>query len=201
MNVDIGLQRFAGLKEIPSIITDVDNEDAAKLAIIENIQREDLNPIEEAMAYKQLMENFNLKQEELANAIGKSRSYITNTIRLLNLDEKVIEYLYNGDLTTGHGKVLLGVKDREKQVDIANKIIDVGLNVRETETEVKKSKNIKTKTKIEKPKDPYMIDLEEQLMRALGTKVNLVLGDKVGKIEIEYYGADDLERILEILTN
>lgn len=153
------------------------------------------------MAYKQLMENFNLKQEELANAIGKSRSYITNTIRLLNLDEKVIEYLYNGDLTTGHGKVLLGVKDREKQVDIANKIIDVGLNVRETETEVKKSKNIKTKTKIEKPKDPYMIDLEEQLMRALGTKVNLVLGDKVGKIEIEYYGADDLERILEILTN
>ncbi|MBC8590892.1 ParB/RepB/Spo0J family partition protein [Wansuia hejianensis] len=193
--------KIAGLKEIPSIITDVDNEDAAKLAIIENIQREDLNPIEEAMAYKQLMENFNLKQEELANAIGKSRSYITNTIRLLNLDEKVIEYLYNGDLTTGHGKVLLGVKDREKQVDIANKIIDVGLNVRETETEVKKSKNIKTKTKIEKPKDPYMIDLEEQLMRALGTKVNLVLGDKVGKIEIEYYGADDLERILEILTN
>src|SRR5690606_34784799 len=98
--------KIANLKEIPSIIVNVDNEDAAKLALIENIQREDLNPIEEAMAYKQLMENFQLTQEELANTIGKSRSYITNSIRLLNLDPKVIEHLYSGKLTTGHGKVL-----------------------------------------------------------------------------------------------
>lgn len=195
--------KIAGLKEIPSIIIDVDNENAAKLALIENIQREDLNPIEEAMGYKQLMDDFKLKQEELANAIGKSRSYITNSIRLLNLDNKVIEYLYDGSLTTGHGKVLLGIKDKEEQIKVANKIVDVGLNVRETEKEVKKKKDIKinAKTNTDSKKDPHIVDIEDRLMRSLGTKVNLIEGNKVGKIEIEYYGEEDLERIFEILTN
>ena len=189
--------KIANLEEIPSIIVDVDGEDAAKLALIENIQREDLNPIEEAMAYRQLMEDFDLKQEELANAIGKSRSYITNSIRLLNLDDKVIEYLYTGKLTTGHGKVLLGIKDREQQIKVADKIISVGLNVRETESEVKKTKDTKKKHKSKRDIDPYTRDIEEQLMRSLGTKVNLIKGDKIGKIEIEYYGEEDLKGSLK----
>lgn len=192
--------KIAKLQEIPSIIIDVDNEDASKLALIENIQREDLNPIEEAMAYKQLMDDFNLKQEELANAIGKSRSYITNSIRLLNLDDKVIEYLYDGKLTTGHGKVLLGIKDREKQLKVADKIISVGLNVRETESEVKKTKSTKIRHRQKKHIDPHIMDIQDQLMRTLGTKVNLIKGDKVSKIEIEYYGEEDLKRIFDILV-
>ncbi|MDR7871400.1 MAG: ParB/RepB/Spo0J family partition protein [Tissierellaceae bacterium] len=192
---------IAKLKEIPAIIVDVDDENAAKLALIENIQREDLNPIEEAMAYKQLMQEFELKQEELANAIGKSRTYITNTIRLLNLDEKVIKYLYNGNLTTGHGKVLLGIKDKKEQIQIAEKIIAAGLNVRETETEVKRSKDKKkTTTKPKTTKDPYLTDVEEEFMRILGTKVKLVKGSAVSKIEIEFYDEEDLERIYEIIT-
>ena len=194
--------QIAKLDEIPAIILNVDDEYAAKLSLIENIQREDLNPIEEAMAYKQLMKEFEIKQDELANVLGKSRTYITNSIRLLNLDDKVIEYLYNGDLTTGHGKVLLGIKDKKEQVQIAEKIIRAGLNVRETETEVKKSKNNKKViTKVKPTKDPYLKDVEDEFMRILGTKVKLVKGSNINKIEIEFYDEEDLERIYEIITN
>lgn len=192
--------RLVGLKEIPAIIMDADKEDAAKLALIENIQREDLNPIEEAMAYKHLLEEFRLTQEEVAKTIGKSRSYIANSLRLLNLEEKVIEYLYNGDLTTGHGKVLLAVKDKKQQLSLAEKIVTEGLNVRETEKEVKKLNKKKPSKRTTRERDPYIIDLEEQLMRSLGTKVRLTMGKKNGKIEIEYYGMEDLERILEMLS-
>ena len=194
--------QIAKLDEIPAIILNVDDEYAAKLSLIENIQREDLNPIEEAMAYKQLMKEFEIKQDELANVLGKSRTYITNSIRLLNLDDKVIEYLYNGNLTTGHGKVLLGIKDKKEQVQIAEKIIRAGLNVRETETEVKKSKNNKKViTKVKPTKDPYLKDVEDEFMRILGTKVKLVKGSNINKIEIEFYDEEDLERIYEIITN
>lgn len=193
--------QIAKLEEIPAIIIDVDDEDAAKLSLVENIQREDLNPIEEAKAYKQLMEEFELKQEELANAIGKSRTYITNTIRLLNLDEKVIAYLYNGNLTTGHGKVLLGIKDKNEQVEIAERIIAAGLNVRETETEVKKSKDNKRTIKVKSIKDPYLKDVEEEFMKILGTKVKLIKGSNISKIEIEFYNEEDLERIYEIIKS
>lgn len=197
--------KIAKLDKIPSIIIETDDEVSAKLALIENIQREDLNPIEEAMAYKQLMDEFDIKQEELGKAIGKSRSYITNSVRLLNLDHRVIEYLYDGKLTTGHGKVLLGIKDKDEQLEVADKIISVGLNVRETESEVKKSRNTtetdKKKNTNKRPYiDPYISDIEEQLMRALGTKVNLIMGNKISKIEIEYYSEEDLKRIFEILT-
>lgn len=191
--------QIAKLEEIPAIIIDVDDENAAKLSLVENIQREDLNPIEEAKAYKQLMEEFELKQEELANAIGKSRTYITNTIRLLNLDEKIIAYLYNGNLTTGHGKVLLGIKDKNEQVEIAERIIAAGLNVRETETEVKKSKGKKRASKTKSIKDPYLKDVEEEFMKILGTKVKLIKGSNISKIEIEFYNEEDLERIYEII--
>lgn len=196
--------KLASLKEIPAIVLDAKDEEVAKLALIENIQREDLNPIEESLAYKNLMEDFNLKQDELAETIGKSRSYITNSLRLLNLDQKVIDYLYNGDLTQGHGKVLLGIKDKKAQVELAEKIIETGLNVRKTEEEVKKAKEDKktiAKKKISSKRDSYIIDLEDQLIRTLGTKVNLNMGDKKGKIEIEYYSDEDLQRIFEILTH
>lgn len=194
--------KLTNLQEIPAIISKVDNKDAAKLSLIENIQREDLNPIEEAMAYNQLIEEFNLTQNQLAKAIGKSRSYITNSTRLLNLDKKVIEYLYNGKLTIGHGKVLLGVKDKRKQRKIANKVIELGLNVRDTEKEIKKkTTRPKPKPKKTSNKDPYILDIEDQLMRSLGTKVNLIKGKKSNKIEIEYYSDEDLSRIFDILTN
>lgn len=195
---------LAKLEEIPAIIMEVDNEHAAKLALIENVQREDLNPIEEATAYKQLMKDFKLKQEELGQAIGKSRAYISNSLRLLNLEEEVISHLYKGDLTTGHGKVLLGIKDPEEQIKLARKIIDTGLNVRDTEVEARNVKERKKETrgKIEtrRPRDPYIRDLEEQLMESLGTRVKLLPGDKVSKIEIEYYSEEDLSRLFDLLS-
>ncbi len=189
---------LAGLKEIACMVKDMDIENASKLALIENIQREDLNPIEEALAYKHLVEEFDLKQEEISNTLGKSRTYITNTMRLLNLDDKIINYIHDGKLSSGHGKVLLGIKDLDEQVKLAEKIIDFNLNVRDTETEVKKKKN-KTKTDDKVSKEPHILDLEDNLMRALGTKVNLNIGSKKGKIEIEYYGEEDLERIYDLL--
>lgn len=192
--------KLAKLTHIPAIIIEVNDEEAAKLALIENVQREDLNPIEEAMAYKQLMEDYKLKQEELAKAIGKSRTYISNSTRLLNLEDNVIKYLYNGDLTSGHGKVLLGIKDKEEQIKLAEKIINTGLNVRETEIEVKKTKSKKKPTKSKKVNDPYLLDVEDEFMRVLGTKVKLTKGSQISKIEIEFYDEEDLERIYEIIT-
>ena len=189
---------LAGLKEIACIVKDMDVENASKLALIENIQREDLNPIEEALAYRHLVQEYNLKQEDIGLSLGKSRTYITNTMRLLNLEEKIIKYISDGKLTSGHGKVLLGVKEPSEQIKLADKIINFNLNVRDTETEVKKKKTKQTKT-TPLSKDPYILDLEDNLMRALGTKVNLNIGDKKGKIEIEYYGEEDLERIYDIL--
>lgn len=188
--------KIADVKEIPCIIKNIDQEVSAKFALIENIQREDLNPIEEAMAYKKLMEDFNLTQEEVAKAVGKSRSYIANTVRLLNLHEKIIEYITKGQLTAGHGKALLSIKDKDKQLLAAEQIINNNLNVRETEEITNKKSNNKSK---EKDKESYIIELEENLMKILGTRVNLVQGSKKGKIEIEYYGNEDLERIIDIL--
>lgn len=187
------------LKEIPAIVREIDEESAAKISLIENIQREDLNPIEEAHAYKSVMKDYDLKQDELGKAIGKSRTYISNSIRLLNLDERVVELLYVGKLTSGHGKVLLGILDKEEQYLAAMRIIDLGLNVRETETEVKKTKG-KAKKKTIKAKQPYLQEIEDNLMSSLGTKVYLSTGKKKGKIEIEYYGEEDLERLIDLLT-
>lgn len=187
------------LKEIPAIVREIDEESAAKISLIENIQRENLNPIEEAHAYRRVMKDYELKQDELGKAVGKSRTYISNSIRLLNLDERVVELLYEGKLTSGHGKALLGILDKEDQYKAAMRIIDLGLNVRETETEVKKTK-AKPKKIILKPKQPYLQEIEDNLMSSLGTKVYLSPGRKKGKIEIEYYGDEDLERLIELLT-
>lgn len=191
----------AGLEDIPCIIKDIDTEMSTKLALIENIQRENLNPIEEALAYRKLMEDYKLTQEEVAKVVGKSRSYIANTIRLLNLDQKLINYISEGQLTSGHGKALLSIKDKKEQIKAAENIINNNLNVRETESIAKKTNIKPLKKEILSNKDAYIIDLEESLMRALGTKVNLIPGAKKGKIEIEYYGDEDLERIIETLVN
>lgn len=193
--------KLLGLTEIPCIVRTIDEVNAAKISLIENIQRENLNPIEEAIAYKRLMEDYDIKQDQLGEAVGKSRTFITNSIRLLNLDDKIIEYIYNGKISSGHGKVLLGIKDRDEQLRTAERIINLELNVRETETVVKNVKLApKKKIKVQRTKDNYLVDLEESLMRSLGTKVNLNIGEKKGKIEIEYYGEDDLERLIDLLT-
>lgn len=197
----------AGLKEIPCIVKEIEKVEATKLALIENIQREDLNPIEEAMAFNNLMKNYGYTQEEISDIIGKSRSYIANTIRLLKLNEKVAEYIVRGDLSSGHGRALLGIEDGKKQLEIAEKIKNEKLNVRDTEKlikEINKDKNINKKKVVKKEKtninkDPFLIEIEENLMRTLGTKVTVSTGKDKGKIEIEYYGDEDLDRLLEII--
>ena len=190
--------KSAGLERIPSIIRDIDEETASRISLIENVQRENLNPIEEAEAYKRLMKEYSLKQDELSKAVGKSRSYISNSIRLLNLDERIIGYIYEGKLTGGHGKALLAIKDREEQLKAADRIIQTGMNVRETEEKAKVIKKKKSR-RIKKSKEIHMVELEEKLMGALGTKVTLNYGKKSGKIEIEYYNNDDLDRLIDLI--
>lgn len=190
--------KSTGLKNIPCIIKETDDKEAMKIALIENIQRENLNPIEEALAYKSLMEDYKLTQEDLAKTIGKSRSYIANTVRLMNLDPEIIENISKGKLTSGHGRALLAISNKEERLKTADAIINNKINVRETEKIAKKSN--KKKTKIMETKDPFIRDIEEKLMRALGTKVNLLPKKSGGKIEIEFYNDEDLERILEVLS-
>ncbi|MGM0396134.1 MAG: ParB/RepB/Spo0J family partition protein [Bacillota bacterium] len=185
----------AGLKEIPCIVREIDDITADRISLIENIQRENLNPIEEAQAYRRILNEYKLKQEELAKAVGKSRSYISNVMRLMNLDERVVQYIYEGKISGGHGKALLGIKTKEDQFKAAERIVQFGLNVRDTEDNVQKRKA----TRIRRKKENYIIDLEEQLMGVLGTKVTLSIGKKSGKIEIEYYGNEDLERLIDLI--
>ncbi|NLV77378.1 MAG: ParB/RepB/Spo0J family partition protein [Tissierellia bacterium] len=190
----------AKLQEIPCIIKEVSDKDAMKLALIENIQREDLNPIEEAYAFKGLLEDYNLTQEELGKAIGKSRSYIANSIRLLNLDDKILEYIAEGKLSSGHGRALLSIDDKEEQLRFAESIMNDKINVRETEKIAKNKAKKKSRGKTIKT-DPFVKEIEENLMSALGTKVKLISKKGGGKIEIEFYSEEDLERILDIITN
>lgn len=192
--------KLAGLEEIPCLVKDIDEEISTQIALIENIQREDLNPIEEAIAYKKLLDNYGLTQEDLAKQVGKSRSYIANTTRLLNLHEDIIEYIAKGELTPGHGKVLLSIKDKEEQLMLGKQIIEKNLNVRTTEELTNKEKKKSQSSRTKPGKEPFIQEVEDSLMRILGTKVNLKLGEKKGKIEIEYYSNEDLERIIEILS-
>lgn len=190
----------ASLKKVPCIIKEVDDKEAIKLALIENIQRQDLNPIEEANAFKALIDNYNLKQDEVAKAVGKSRSYIANSLRLLNLDKEILDYVSEGKITVGHGKALLGVRNKKERLNVAKAIVDKNLNVRETEKLVSKAKTRKSKKDVVK-KDPFIEEIEEKLMRALGTKVSLISSKSGGKIEIEFYSDEDLQRILEVIAD
>ncbi|MEW9097171.1 MAG: ParB/RepB/Spo0J family partition protein [Clostridiaceae bacterium] len=192
--------KLAGLRKIPVIIMDTSDKNILEISLIENIQRQDLNPIEEANAYKKLIDDYDLTQEELSKRIGKSRTAITNCLRLLNLDTRVQDYLIDGVISEGHGRPLLSINDNDLQYSIAQIIIDENLSVRETEKLIKSFANKKE----EKDKDsnkfnPYYNDIKNKLEDLFGTKVFINNKKNKGKIEIEYYSEDDLQRILEIL--
>lgn len=188
----------AQIRQIPAIIKDIPIKEIEEIALVENLQRENLNSIEEAIAYKNLIEKYNSTQEEIALLVGKSRPYITNTLRLLNLTKRVINYIESGEISSGHGKALLRISNEMKQIEIAEKIIKEGLSVRQTESLIKDiiDKN-QTKNKKAKEKDIFIIDIEEKLSDCLGTKVNICNGKNKGKIEIEYYSEEDLNDIIE----
>jgi ParB family chromosome partitioning protein len=188
---------LAGLKKIPALIKNVTSEDSLEIALIENIQREDLNPIETAEAFNRLLKDFNLTQEELSEKVGKERATVANYLRLLKLPEEIKVMLYNGSLSMGHARALLSVEGRANQVEAARKILKNGLSVREVESLAKK---IARRLKPVEKTDPQIASLEERLIRQLGTKVRLLhKGKKGGKIEIEYYSLEELDRLLEIL--
>lgn len=192
--------KLAGLKEVPVIIKNLTEQEIVEIALIENIQREDLNPIEEALAYKKLLEEFNLKQDEVAERVSKSRTAVTNSMRLLKLSEEVQRMIIDEMITTGHARALLGVSDPEQQYLLAQRIFDEKLSVREIEKMVKNMgkpiKEKKDKTIDESLQIIYQ-DISEKLKVKLGTKVNVVPKENgSGKIEIEFYSHDELDRIL-----
>lgn len=187
---------LAGLKKIPALIKNVASKDSLEIALIENIQREDLNPIEAAEAFSRLIIEFNLTQEELSDRVGKERATIANYLRLLKLPEEVKGCIYNGSLSMGHAKAILALEGKAHQIDAARKIIKKSLSVREAELLAKKISN-PPKTKASR--DAQISSLEEKLIRGLGTKVRIINKGKRGKIEIEYYSFEELERLLDIL--
>ena len=193
----------AGLKKIPVIIKNYTEQEIVEISLIENIQREDLNPIEEAFAYKRLLEEFNLKQDEVAERVSKSRTAVTNSIRLLKLNEKVQQMVIDDMIQTGHARALLGIEDLEKQYMMAQKVFDEKLSVRETEKLVKKVQKEKEeveKTKMDKQLEIVYQDLEEKMKQILGTKVSINAKDEnKGKIEIEYYNKEDLDRLIDMI--
>jgi len=190
-----------GLKEIPAVIMNLEDKEVLEISLIENIQREDLNPIEEAIAYKKLLIDFNLTQEEISKKVSKSRTAITNCMRLLNLDERVQDYLIDGVISEGHGRAILGLNDKELQHEVAQMVIDDSLNVRQTERLVKNFENEKKEKVIENPNNIYYKDIMNKLENRFGTKVFINSKNKnKGKIEIEYYSEEDFERILEVFN-
>lgn len=197
--------RLAGLKEVPVVIKDYDDQQIVEIALIENIQREDLNPIEEAHAYERLIQEFNLTQDEVAERVSKSRTTVTNALRLLKLTEKVQQMLIDDMLSTGHVRALITITEPQLQYETAMYIFDKKLSVRETESYVKKLLNKKTKEKTSEKEDPELSFLykaiENRLKESLGTKTTIKAKTKdSGKIEIEYYSQEDLERITQLLA-
>lgn len=198
--------KMANLKEVPVIIKKLNDQEMVEISLIENIQRENLNPIEEAIAYKRLLTEFKLKQDEIAERVSKSRTAVTNSMRLLKLNEKVQQMVIDDMISTGHARALLGIENLEKQYVVAQKIFDEKLSVRETEKLVKKLQQEKEKTTPEKENklDPTLTaichDLEEKMKTIFGTKVAINQKDnKKGKIEIEYYSMEELDRIMDLL--
>lgn len=190
--------KMAGLKEVPVVIKDYSPQEIMEVALIENIQREDLNPVEEARAYQGLIKEYNLKQDEVAEKVSKSRTAITNSLRLLKLDERVLDMLVDENISSGHARALLGLTDKDEQYKVALTIFDEKLSVRETEKMVKSINNpVKKAPKKELKNDFVYRDLEEQLQQKIGTKVRINRKtEQKGKIEIEYYTPEELEKIL-----
>lgn len=194
--------RMAGLEEVPVRIIEADDRRAMELALVENLQREDLNPIEEARGYRTLMDEYGLTQEEAAAAVGKSRSAVANSLRLLGLSETVSAMVENGSISAGHARALLGLRDGKKQLELAEAIVSRGLSVRQTEALVKKLSKDPPEPKAEETSSiivDYVKEVERELENALGRKVKLVDGKKTGRIEIEFYGADDREALINKL--
>ena len=192
--------KMVGLKEVPAIVMDLTEKQVLEISLIENLQREDLNPIEEALAYKKLLSDFNLTQEELSKRIGKSRTAITNTIRLINLDSRVQQYVIDGIISEGHGRALLSLEDGELQYIYSQKVIDEKLSVRELEKLIRNASLKSEKNEKNEELNPYYKDIRDRLQNYFGTKVNLSSKKNKGKIEIEYYSEEDLERILDIIN-
>ena len=195
--------KMAGLKEVPVIIRNYTEQEIVEISLIENIQREDLNPIEEAQAYKRLLTEFNLKQDEVADRVSKSRAAVTNSIRLLKLSDKVQQMVIDEMISTGHARALLAVEDPEEQYNLAQKIFDEKLSVRDVEKMVKNlHKPAKPKKLDDKALQAIYQDIEERLKQKLSTKVTVSSkGDGTGKIEIELYNHEDLDRLLEMIGN
>ncbi len=194
--------KIAGLKKIPAIIKDLDETAAYEIALVENLQRENLNLIEEARGYRKLVDIFGLSQEEVAQKVGKSRPTVTNALRLLNLDERVQQFVLNNEITGGHARALLGIEDKDAQCRIAEKIIENGMSVRATEALVKNYNNqkpVNNDNRVNFDTTGYK-SIEKNLKELFGTNVKLNCKKNKGKIEIEYYSDADLERILELIT-
>ncbi|MCD7725258.1 MAG: ParB/RepB/Spo0J family partition protein [Clostridiales bacterium] len=196
--------KLAGLKEVPVIIRDYTDQEIVEISLIENIQREDLNPIEEAQAYKKLLTEFNLKQDEIAERVSKSRTAVTNSMRLLKLCDEVQQMIIDDMISTGHARALISIEDPEQQYMIAQRVFDEKLSVRDVEKLVKslnKPEKPKKETIEDKSLDIIYQDIEEKLKQSLGTKVAISSkGNGAGKIEIEFYNHDDLEKITELLS-
>lgn len=193
--------KLAGLKEVPVLIKSYTDQEIVEISLIENIQRENLNPIEEAMAFKRLLEEFHLKQDEVAERVSKSRTAVTNSMRLLKLSDKVKQMIIDDMISTGHARALLAIEDEEQQYLLATKIFDEKLSVRETEKLVKSLKNPKKEIKKTTPEHQFIYnDIAEKMKSIMGTKVNInAKANGKGKIEIEYYSEEELERIYDLM--
>mgnify|MGYP005831450289 CR=1 FL=1 len=200
---------LAGLQSIPAVVRVVDDRQSLELALIENLQREDISPLECAEAYRRLMDEFGLTQEQIAERVGKNRSTIANTLRLLNLPPEILESLSKGEITEGHARALLSVNDTEEQLNCWRRVVSQGLSVRETErlsrtpkaSRTSKTSSVPRATGRQRHTDPYLADVEDKLRRYLGTKVSITRNDaNAGKIEIEFYDDDDLMRILDLIA-
>ena len=194
---------IAGIKEVPIIVKNYTDQEIVEISLIENIQRENLNPIEEAMAYKRLLEEFDLKQDEVAERVSKSRTAVTNSMRLLKLSDRVQQMIVDDMISTGHARALLAIDDEEQQYMLANKIFDEKLSVRETEKLVKTLKNPKREVKKTIIEHTFVYEnLEEQMKNIIGTKVSVnPKANGKGKIEIEYYSEEELERIYDLIMS
>jgi ParB family chromosome partitioning protein len=196
--------KIAGLASVPASVKDAAPEDTLELALIENIQREDLNPLETAEAFQRLINDFKLTHDDISKKVGKDRATVTNYLRILKLSFEIKKWIAEGTLSIGHAKALLQVENQRLQTEIAGKVIKHGLSVRETEALCKKGFPPQTSpSKFHKSKDPQIASLEEKMMHSLGTKVRLIhkSNKKGGKIEIEYYSLEELDRLLEILIS
>lgn len=198
--------RIAGLKEVPVIIKDYSNEESVEIALIENIQREDLNPIEEAMAFQRLIEEFGLKQDEAAEKVAKSRTAVTNSLRLLKLDDRVKQMIIDDMISSGHGRAILAIEDKDQQYLVATQVFDHKMSVRETEKLVKslcQPKNTSDKSKaLDQESLIVLKSMEEKIKSIIGTKVCIKgKANNKGKIEIEYYSMDELERIMDLFES